>query len=585
MKIKKSIISILTAIMLIVLPQTVCFAQEESSTNPPVNAPNVTASDFTLDNSSIKPSDTFKFSFNLKNNSKTTDLKNVNLRFSGGEAFSISNDVDTASKDVIAKNSCASFSKAFYCSPAAETGMYPIGVTASYEYTAGGEVYQSSTEFSYTVKVTKPVASASSAAQATPVLTAKFSVSDSSVYPQDTFKLSLALKNTSINTDITNVNARFSGGDAFSLSKSSDTVYQKSIAKNSSAKISRNFICNKGVEAGMHPITVSLTYEYIQNGEKQQGSAEFTYSVETFKKASSKSKATLTPQLLISSFSYGGKEINGGQTFDLSFGVKNNSETTKIQNVIVKLSGGESFVVADGTDTITMKSLSANASANMSKSFKCLPSTPSGVYPITASVSYEYIENSAKQTATSELTMSIPVVQPDKVQFQSVDLADKTVTVGEEQDCAFSVVNIGQTKLSNGTVKLIDDKGNELSSAFIGNIEAGAQFTSNYTLPVTFDDTGDKKLALIFEYENENAEKKSIKQEFSLTVEEYFDPYEDTMTDDESTTDDTKKMSTPVIIGICAGGAVVIIVSAVVIKKIVKKKKAKKGSESFDEEI
>lgn len=54
--------------------------------------------------------------------------------------------------------------------------------------------------------------------------------------------------------------------------------------------------------------------------------------------------------------------------------------------------------------------------------------------------------------------MSIPVVQPDKVQFQQIALADKTINVSEENDCAFQVINMGQTKLSNGTVKLLNEK-------------------------------------------------------------------------------------------------------------------------------
>ncbi|MGN1420622.1 MAG: hypothetical protein ACI4XC_03815 [Eubacterium sp.] len=585
MKFSKSVIAVLTAVLLVIVPQLYCFAEvgEGSRTG---NAVELISDGFSVDNSNITPDSTFKFTYKLKNPSKSVDIKNVNMRLSGGDALSISNDVDTIYKDIIAKNSTAEFSKNFYCSASAETGMYPITVSITYEYTVDGEDVQGTSEFSYTVKVTKPAAAASTSA-GTPVITSSFSVNKNAIYPGDTFKLSFSLKNTSTATDISNVNVRLLGGDAFSISKDVDTIYKQSIKKGAAAKLSKNFVCAKNTEAGMHPITVSVTYEYTSGGEKQQGTAEFSFTVQTSKKSGKKTTASLTPQLLISGFSYGGKEINGGEIFNLNFTVKNNSETTKIQNIVIKLSGGECFVVADGTDTVTMKSLGANASANMSKSFKCLSSAPSGVYPVTASVSYEYIEDSAKQTATSELTMSIPVVQPDRVQFQSVDLADKTVTVSEETDCAFSIINTGQTKLSNGVVKLLDEDKNELASAFVGNIEAGAQFSSNYTLPVTFEETGSKKLKLVFEYENENSEKKSIEQEFNVTVEEYFDPYEDVDTGENI--DDTEMsgsaLSTPVIIGICVGGAVLIIVLAVVIKKVVKRKKAKKGSEGIDEEI
>lgn len=595
MKIKKSILSMLFAVLLIITPQFSCLAAEDDtpadtvySDRSTANAVELTAEGFAVDNANITPGSTFNFTFKLKNPSTALDVKNVSIRLSGGEALSISNDVDTIYKDTIAKNSTAQFSKRFFCSTSAETGMYPITVSAVYTYTADGETEQGSTEFSYTVKVTKTQTSTSQSASGTPSFTASFSVNKSKIYPEDTFKLALKLKNMSASQRVTNVNIRFAGGDAFSISKDVDSAYSSGIAAGTTAAFSKVFVCNKGVEAGMHPVTVSVAYEYVSGGEKQQATAEFTYSIQTYtkKQTSATAKVSLTPQLLISGFSYGSDEINGGDIFDLKFDVKNNSDDIAIQNIIIKLSGGESFVVADGTDTLTLKSLGAGASQSLSKSFKCLSSAPSGVYPVAASVSYEYIEGGSKQAGSSELTMSVPVVQQDKVQFNSIDLADKTVTVGEESDCAFSLVNTGQTKLSNGTVKLVDSEGRELASAFIGNIEAGAQFTSNYTLPVTFEKTGTEKLKLIFEYENENAEKKSLEQEFNVTVEEYFDPYENLTEDDPYDAEDAESgFSVNSLIGVCVAAVVVILVLILVIRKFVKRKKSKKGSESFDEEI
>ncbi|MDE6470701.1 MAG: hypothetical protein K2L19_06740 [Eubacterium sp.] len=407
-----------------------------------------------------------------------------------------------------------------------------------------------------------------------------FWLSDDDIRNGDIFELSFNLKNTSKTTDIKNINLRLSGGEAFSIANDIDTVYIESLAKGGNTEISKSFYCSTAAETGMYPITVSASYEYTINGEIQQASTEFSITVKVTKSGSN--SMMLTPQVLVTGFSYGGKEINGGEIFTLSFTVKNNSSTTDIKNIIIKLSGGESFVVADGTDTVSMDTLGAGKSTTLSKSFKCLSGVQSGVYPVTAAVSYEYIDDSAKQAGSADLTMSVPVVQPDKVQFQSIDLMDKTVTINEETDCAFSLVNSGQTRLSNGTVKLFDAAGKELASAYIGNIEPGSQFTSNYTLPVTLTELGAKKLTLVLEYDNENLEKKSIEQEFSVTVEEMFDPFENLYTDDETNSTESRS-NVPVIIGICVG-AVVLIVIIIVTAKVVKKKKAKKGSD-FNEEI
>ena len=181
--------------------------------------------------------------------------------------------------------------------------------------------------------------------------------------------------------------------------------------------------------------------------------------------------------------------------------------------------------------------------------------------------------------------MSIPVVQPDKVQFQQIALADKTINAGEENDCAFQVINMGQTKLSNGTVKLLNEKGKEINSAYIGNIDAGGQFVSNYTLPVTFDKTGDYKLTLVFEYENENMDKKSIEQEFKVTVQKEEDPFDKTGENPEDNGKDEEDHSNTkkVILGSVIGG--VALIAAIVSTIVIKKKKHKKGSVKFDEKI
>ena len=207
MKFSKSVIAVLTAVLLVVMPQLYCFAAEAGEGNQPPsysqtgNAVELISDGFSVDNSNITPGSTFKLTYKLKNPSKTADIKNVNMRLSGGEALSISNDVDTIYKDAIAKSSTAEFSKSFYCSASAETGMYPITVSITYEYTLDGATAQGSSEFSYTVKVTKPSTTASLSA-VTPVITSSFSVGKKEIYPGDTFKLSFSLKNTSTTTDI-----------------------------------------------------------------------------------------------------------------------------------------------------------------------------------------------------------------------------------------------------------------------------------------------------------------------------------------------------------------------------------------------
>lgn len=570
--------SILLVLLMVIAPQSIAFAADDS---PQASAVSLVSDGFSVDKKSIYAGDTFKLTYKIKNTNSKLDVKNLNMRLSGGDTFTVANDVDTIYSSSLSKGASAQFSKNFYVSAGASAGMYPITVSASYDYTEDGETMSATAEFSYTVQV---LPGATQSVGNSPSLVASFGINKGNLMAGDNFKLNFKLSNKSAQYNVNNVNIKLAGGDAFSIASDVDTIYKSKINKASSANFSKQFICNKNASGGMYPITASVTYEYTANGEKQQGTAEFTFSIKVNSKKGSKKATALTPQLIVSSFNYGKTSISGGKQFTLSFNIKNNSPSIKAQNVLIKLAGGDSFVVADGTDTISIKSIKPNGTVNVSKKFSCLSTATSGVYPITATVSYEYIEG-GKQSGSNDLTMSIPVVQPDKVQFQQIALADKTINVSEENDCAFQIINMGQTKLSNGTVKLLNEKGKELNSAYVGNIEAGGQFASNYTLPVTFNKTGNYKLTLVFEYENENMDKKSIEQEFKVTVQKAEDPFDDVddnSADNGEAQDDHSNVK-KIILGSVIGG--VVLITAIVSIVVIKKKKHKKGSVKFDEEI
>lgn len=413
------------------------------------------------------------------------------------------------------------------------------------------------------------------------LVSAGYSVSKKTVSPKDTFTLNFTLKNTSSNIDIENVNIRLSGGEAFAVNNDTDTIYASKIAKNGKKSFSKSFYCIEGAAAGVYPISLSATFEYFENSEKFSSTSEINYSVRV-SSSGNVSLAPLTPQLIVSDFNYGGESINASQTFDLSFSLKNTSKTTAVKNVIVKLSGAESFTVAEGTDTIPVDTIKAGSSVKLSKKFASIGSVTSGVYPVIASVSYEYYENGEKQAGTAELSMSIPVVQPDKVEIGTLDLSDSTVTENQETDCGFTIINSGRTNATNLSVKLVDEKGKELAKAYVGNILAGEQFVSNYTLPVTFKEAGTYNLEFVVEYDNESMEKKTVSQKFTVTAEKKVDPYEEAMNAQNVPAEDTDDYQPTAFYGIIAA---VVVVAVVIVAVVIKKKKSKKGSDELDEEI
>lgn len=568
MKKLKGILSIFIVMIMALSVQIPAYAAD---------APKVTFSNFSVDKTTIKPGDIFTFTVTASS-ARGQYIDDASFKFSGGDAFSVYKGSDT--EYVSSFGSSVTVSKTFICNNETTAGSHPISVSCNFSY-SGHEVNgDGSAEANYSVMTS----SGSTTTGNTPVLVMSYEKFAEDIKAGDKFNFDFYITNKSTAYDVRNVNVKINGGDAFTVVNSGDTIYKNGIAKNQTAEFSKKLICNKSVSSGYHPISLSVTYEYVKAGATEQGTAEATFTVKTAAKKHD-SSVSLTPRLVVGSFNYGNKSIRGGKKFTLNFTIKNNSKKIKAKNVIIKLSGGDVFVVADGTDTISVNNINPNSTVTVSKKFNCLNTAQSGVHPITASISYEYIEGGQKQSGTDDLTMSVPVVQPDKVMFTSIDLADKTINTGDETDCAFSIVNTGKTVLNNGSIKVVDESGTELNSSYIGTIEAGAQYSSNYNLPITMNEPGDYKLTLVFEYENDNADKKKIKQTFKVHVEDYTDPFptDPADTPDDKGDDDSSSSKTKVIIGVVAGVVGAAVIVTIIVKK--KKKRNKKGKVDFNEEI
>ena len=541
------------------------------------DAPKVTFSNFSVDKTTIKPGDIFTFTVTASS-ARGQYIDDASFKFSGGDAFSVYKGSDT--EYVSSFGSSVTVSKTFICNNETTAGSHSISVSCNFSYSGSELNGDGSAEANYSVMTS----SGSTTTGNTPVLVMSYEKFAEDIKAGDKFNFDFYITNKSTAYDVRNVNVKINGGDAFTVVSSGDTIYKNGIAKNQTSEFSKKLICNKSVSSGYHPISLSVTYEYVKAGATEQGTAEATFTVKTAAKKHN-SSVSLTPRLVVGSFNYGNKSIRGGKKFTLNFTIKNNSKSIKAKNVIIKLSGGDVFVVADGTDTISVNNINPNSTVTVSKKFNCLNTAQSGVHPITASISYEYIEGGQKQSGTDDLTMSVPVVQPDKVMFTSIDLADKTINTGDETDCAFSIVNTGKTVLNNGSIKVVDESGTELNSSYIGTIEAGAQYSSNYNLPITMNEPGDYKLTLVFEYENDNADKKRIKQTFKVHIEDYTDPFptDPVDTPDDKGDDDSSSSKTKVIIGVVAGVVGAAVIVTIIVKK--KKKHNKKGKVDFNEEI
>ena len=99
--------SIILALLMIIAPQSIALAADDSSQ---ASAVSLISDGFSVDKKAIYAGDTFKLKYTIKNTNSKLDVKNLNMRLSGGDTFTVANDVDTIYSPSLSKGASAQFS-------------------------------------------------------------------------------------------------------------------------------------------------------------------------------------------------------------------------------------------------------------------------------------------------------------------------------------------------------------------------------------------------------------------------------------------------------------------------------------------
>ncbi len=288
----------------------------------------------------------------------------------------------------------------------------------------------------------------------------------------------------------------------------------------------------------------------------------------------------LVPNLVVSKFSFGGDSVYAGKPFTLSFNLYNTSKKYSVQNVVVKVNGGETYALNCDTDTIYFEKIKANGAVECRADFVSSVEAVEGSYPITATVAYEYYDDGVKCSNASEINIAVPLTQEERVSVNKVSMGseDHPVYAGEETPVDYEFLNRGFSKLLNTEVFLYDnDSGTLLDNAYIGTINASAQMNSSSHLYATFEDAGEKHLKFVITYEDARGNQKEVASEFTVNVEAaQASPEEMAEMEEES-----GGGFLPIALGLI-GVIAVITIGTVLLVRLRKKKKAAQEESFWD---
>ena len=223
------------------------------------------------------------------------------------------------------------------------------------------------------------------------------------------------------------------------------------------------------------------------------------------------------PNLIITSFHYGGNSVAAGSEFGLQFQFVNTSSSLPVENVVVTLEGGDGFTIHGASNTVYFEKIKAGGSQSVSVPMKVMPDVKNGAKPVSISFKYEYVDNNKRIPVSSDMTITVPVYQPDRFEISYPELPVMVYT-GDEISVMLNYVNKSKTDILNVEARLEGEVETYTPVQNLGNMEPGKSGTIAFA--VTAWEPGDAEFTISVAYEDGNGQTQTREFPLTLTVEE-----------------------------------------------------------------
>ncbi len=222
-----------------------------------------------------------------------------------------------------------------------------------------------------------------------------------------------------------------------------------------------------------------------------------------------------TPNIIIKRTDFGGSEVPAGKEFTLTLTLFTTTGSENLTDVLVTLALPKNVALANGNLNTYVGSVGPEGTRTVS--FNILPSVNfvDGVASI--GVSMSGIGEKSGKAVTSDTSISVPVVLPERFDVTNMELSE-TMMMGDEGFLSVTYVNKGKGRISNLSAEIMGENiANPGQSQFIGNVEPGTENSVDFTLMAVQE--GPIKGKVILSWEDDQGEIKTLEKEFSCTVE------------------------------------------------------------------
>lgn len=395
---------------------------------------------------------------------------------------------------------------------AADTAAGAQSLPVELRFTYGEDAPASGTA---TDRLIIPVKAKPAAAQ--PLVLISRSDISSPISPGEVFDLVLTFKNTG-DVTVKNAAATVAPSEGLSLLNAASTFPVSDIAPGKAASITVKLQGASQISSSAQSLSVDLRYTYgsAATAAATAASASDRLNIPAKAASSASSVEKPVPNIVVQKFDYGGKPVAAGGRFPLSFSFENTG-TTKVENIVVTVDGGECFTVDGGSNTAHYDGLAAGKTLTQELPLQAVPTCKSGAQAITVSFKYEYVDAGKRSAVTSDIRLSVPVSQPDR--FQLNQPAAASFTAGEEGEVTLAYVNKGRADIGNLEAQLVGEGFESPAKVqYLGNVAAGTSGSIGFAL--TPEAAGKLDLTIKVTYEDADLQTQTKEFPLSLTVEE-----------------------------------------------------------------
>lgn len=319
-------------------------------------------------------------------------------------------------------------------------------------------------------------------------------------------------------------------------SRTVSIIQLKELAPGEKKNFSYDFMVTPSAETKNYPVELKVEYTDDSKAEAQSTSQIVGVFVKApTDKNDGKPVNESTPKLIIEDYYLEPQTIEAGKPFKLYLKFFNTNAKKAVKNIKIFLTSdtqesvgsGENgqprgamptasvFTPVDSSNTFYIANIAPGARVEKEISFTTVPDTAAKTYTVVANFEYEDAKAN-KYTDTAQI--GVPVVQQAKLEVGDV-LPQGEFMLGSETPLSIDYYNTGKANLSNVMIKI---KGEGLKfdtpSYYKGAFAPGSQDT--FLVNVTPETPGNKKVELVWTFEDSMGVTQEIKKEYEFTVED-----------------------------------------------------------------